>query len=121
MTSGLTVEGLRLRTILPETAAVTERGHLAIGGCDTADLLQRFGSPLYVFDEQTLREKCREYLREFRQRYPQTRVLYASKALLNLAIGTIVRQEGLGLDVVSGGELAVALAAGFPAADIYFH
>lgn len=121
MTQELTVEGLRLRSILPETAAVNEAGHLVIGGCDTLDLLRRFGSPLYVFDERTLREKCREYVREFGRRYPSSTVVYAAKAFINLAIAQIVNQEGLGLDVVSGGELAVALAAGFPADRIYFH
>ena len=112
---------LRLRTILPLTAEVNEQGHLAIGGCDAIDLLQRFGSPLYVFDEQTLRGQCREYLHEFRARLGDTRVLYASKAFINLAIATIMMQEGMGLDVVSGGELAVAMTAGFPAGEIHFH
>lgn len=121
MAGHLTAEGLRLRSILPLTATVNEQDHLALGGCDTLDLLQRFGSPLYVFDEQTIREKCREYLHEFRSRYPETSVLYASKAYLNLAISAIMEQEGMGLDVVSGGELAVALAAGFPAERIDFH
>ena len=121
MTGRMIAEELRLRSILPLTATVNEQDHLAIGGCDTLDLLQRFGSPLYVFDEQTIREKCREYLREFHSRYPNTSVLYASKAYLNLAIAAIMMQEGMGLDVVSGGELAVALAAGFPAERIDFH
>ena len=121
MAQGLAAESLRLRSILPETAAVHSSGHLAIGGCDTLELLRRFGSPLYVFDEQTLRGKCQEYLHEFRSRYPNTDVLYASKAFINLAIATIMHEEGMGLDVVSGGELAVALGAGFPAGRIYFH
>ena len=121
MAGRMLAEGLQLRTILPVTAMVNEQNHLAIGGCDTLDLVQRFGSPLYVFDEQTIRDKCREYLREFRARYPDTSVLYASKAYLNLAIAAIMKQEGMGLDVVSGGELAVALAAGFPAERIDFH
>lgn len=121
MTSLRAAEGLRLQSILPETSVVNQQGHLSIGGCDTLDLLGEFGSPLYVFDERTLRDKCREYLREFRSRYMDTSVLYASKAYLNLAIAGIMKQEGMGLDVVSGGELAVALAAHFPADQIYFH
>lgn len=121
MAQELTAEGLGLRSILPLTAAVNERGHLAIGGCDAIELLRRFGSPLYVFDERTLREKCREYRAEFDARYPDSSVVYAAKAFINLAIATIMQQEGLGLDVVSGGELAVALAAGFPAKRIFFH
>jgi diaminopimelate decarboxylase len=121
MTQELTAEGLRFRTILPSTTSVNPVGHLTIGGCDSLELLDEFGSPLYVFDEQTLREKCREYIAEFTSRYPETTVLYASKAFINLAIAQIIREEGLGLDVVSGGELAVALASGFPAAKLYFH
>jgi diaminopimelate decarboxylase len=121
MVDELTERALRLRSVLPATAAANAQGHLEIGGCDTIELLQRFGSPLYVFDEQTLRDKCREYLREFRACYPETTVLYACKAFINLAIATIMKQEGLGLDVVSGGELAVALAAGFPPDTIYVH
>jgi diaminopimelate decarboxylase len=118
MTTG---EAVRLGSILPITTSIGESGRLAFAGCDTADLLEQFGSPLYVFDEATLREKCREYLREFRSRYSDCSVLYASKAFINLAIAQIMQQEGLGLDVVSGGELAVALAAGVLASDIYFH
>jgi diaminopimelate decarboxylase len=121
MTQEATGTELRLGSILPETASLTATGHLAIGGCDSVELLREFGSPLYVFDERTLREKCREYLTEFSSRYHNVSVLYASKAYINLAIAEIVRQEGLGLDVVSGGELAVALKAGFPAERIYFH
>jgi len=121
MTRELTDAALGLRSILPLTASLSEAGRLALGGCDTVELLERYGSPLYVFDELTLRDKCREYLREFATRYPDCSVLYASKAFINLALAEIVLQEGLGLDVVSGGELAVALAVGFPAGRIYFH
>jgi diaminopimelate decarboxylase len=121
MTQELTARDLRLSSILPLTATVNESGHLAIGGCDAVDLLREFGSPLYVFDEVTLREKCREYVSEFGSRYADMSVLYASKAFINLAVATIVSEEGLGLDVVSGGELAVALRAGFPTEKIYFH
>jgi diaminopimelate decarboxylase len=121
MTQEATEAPLRLRGILPETAAISSAGHLALGGCDTLDLLREFGSPLYMFDERTLRDQCREHLTEFGSRYHDVSVLYASKAYINLAIAEIMRQEGLGLDVVSGGELAVALRAGFPPARITFH
>jgi diaminopimelate decarboxylase len=121
MTQELTADALRLRAILPVTAAVSKNGNLAIGGCDTIGLLREFGSPLYVFDELTLREKCREYVAEFGSRYHDVSVLYASKAFINLAIATIATQEGLGLDVVSGGELAVALRAGVPMERVHFH
>jgi len=108
-------------SIFPETAEVNAEGHLVIGGCDTVALAKQFGTPLYIYDEAGLREKCREFLRAFSVRYPQTRVIFASKAFLNRAVAGIIKEEGLGLDVVSGGELSTALAANFPAAQIYFH
>jgi diaminopimelate decarboxylase len=112
---------LPLASVLPLTAAVNEAGHLSLGGWDAIELLQRFGSPLYVFDETTLREQCRAFLREFRAIQPDTRVRYASKAYLGRALAALIKEEGLGLDVVSGGELAVALSVGFPATEIDFH
>ena len=95
--------------------------HLTLGGCDVADLAAEYGTPLYVFDEDTLRGMCREFAREFGSRYPDSRVAYASKAFVNPAIARLVAEEGLGLDVVSAGELAVAKAVDFPAERIYFH
>ena len=74
-----------LKDILPETAAVNNEGHLIIGGCDVVGLPGEFGTPLYLFDEATLRHKCREYRREFSERYPHTMVIYACKAFLNRA------------------------------------
>lgn len=110
-----------LATILPRTAAINEQGHLTIGAYDMVQLAHEFGTPLYVFDERELRETCREYLQEFRSRYPDTEVVYASKAYFGKAIARLIAEEGLAMDVVSGGELAVALAAGFPAERLYFH
>ena len=107
--------------IFPATAAVNERGHLSLGGCDVESLADEFGTPLYVFDEATLRGMCRSFVGEFTSRYANTRVLYASKAYVNPALARLVNEEGLGLDVVSGGELAVAVAAGVPMSDVYFH
>jgi diaminopimelate decarboxylase len=112
---------LRLQAVLPSTATVNERGHLAIGGCDTVDLAREFGTPLYLFDEQHLRDQARAFVRSFTRRNPDTMVAYASKAYTGLAILKLVAEEGLGLDVVSGGELAVALAAGFPPERIHLH
>jgi diaminopimelate decarboxylase len=116
-----TTELLRLSSVLPEGAGVNGAGHLQLGGCDSLALLQSYGSPLYVLDEQTLRRQCRRFIEEFGGRYHDVGVLYASKAFANVAIARIVAEEGLGLDVVSGGELAVALRAGFPAERVYFH
>lgn len=107
-------------TIFPRTTQV-RRGRLSIGGCDAQELTREFGSPLYVFDETELRETCREYVHAFTSRHADTAIAYASKAYLSRFMASIARDEGIGLDVVSGGELAVALAAGFPAARCHFH
>jgi len=107
--------------LLPDTAGVSGKGHLAIGGCDMVELANEFGTPLYVFDEATLRQMCAEYRLEFGQHYPDTLVLYAAKAFLNRALASILKEEGLGLDIVSGGELAIAMSVDFPPDKIYFH
>jgi diaminopimelate decarboxylase len=107
--------------ILPRTAGATPEGHLTIGGCDAVDLAREFGTPLYVFDEVELREGCREWLGEFRSRHEETTVIYAAKAYLNRALARLIAEEGLGLDVASGGELAIACAAEFPMERVYFH
>jgi diaminopimelate decarboxylase len=103
------------------TAEVNKQGHLIIGGCDVVDLAEEFGTPLYLFDEFTLRHKCREFKDEFRKFYPDTLVIYASKAVLNSALALIFKEEGLGLDVVSGGELSIAHSVDFPLDKVYFH
>ena len=107
--------------ILPLTAEADAEGCLAIGGCDLRDLAERFGTPLYVYDEQTIREACRGYRRAFEAQLPSVRVLYAAKAWLSPALARILVEEGLGMDVVSGGELYTALAGGMPAEQIGFH
>jgi diaminopimelate decarboxylase len=116
-----TADPLILHSVLPQTAAVSDAGHLSVGDCDTLALLREYGSPLYVLDEATLRAQCREFAGEFSGRYHDVSVVYASKAFANVAIAKIVAEEGLGLDVVSGGELAVALRATFPSDRIFFH
>ena len=100
--------------LFPATAAVNEKGHLAVGGCDSVALAGEFGTPLYVFDEAGLRQRCAMFRDEFEKRYPEVTVLYAAKAFMARAMVQLVREEGLGLDVVSGGELGIARAAGFP-------
>ena len=107
--------------LFPITASVSDEGHLVLGGCDTVGLASEFGTPLYVFDEDTLRGMCREFLSEFKGRYANTRIVYASKAFVNPALANLMSGEGLGIDVVSGGELAVARAVGFPPDGVYFH
>jgi diaminopimelate decarboxylase len=120
MTTGTEIDA-DLRPVLPLTAKVNAAGHLSIGGCDAVGLAREFGTPLYVFDEADLRDRCREYLREFSSRLPDVGVLYASKAYIGKALAQLLADEGLGLDVVSGGELAIARIAEFPLDRVYFH
>jgi len=84
-------------------------------------LAEQYGTPLYVFDERTLRDRCHQSFAEFRSRYPATDVIYACKAFSNRALLRLLREEGLGCDVVSAGEMHVALAAGVAPKDIYLH
>ena len=107
--------------LFPVTAGVNDSDHLTLGGCDTIELAAEFGTPLHVYDEDTLRGMCRAFVEEFTSRYSNTKVVYASKAFINPALARIINEEGLGLDVVSGGELAIANAVGFPTENIYFH
>ena len=106
--------------VQPVTAAVNEAGHLVLGGIACPDLAQRFGTPLWVLDEQTVLSAMAAYKRGLTG-YPDATVLYAGKAFLCLAMCHLIRREGLGLDVVSLGELHTAGAAGIPAERIYFH
>ena len=103
--------------LLPATAAVSADGRLSVGGCDLGQLAERFGTPLFVYDEAHLRARCREYVAAF----GADGVAYAGKAFLCRAMVRLVADEGLHLDVATGGELHVALSAGFPAARIVFH
>ncbi len=108
-------------SFFPLGSTIDDTGHLIIGGCDAVELAKEYGTPLYVFAEDDIRDRAREFKREFGERYATTRVVFAGKACLNRAIVKIIAEEGLGLDVVSGGELEIARAAGFPMSDIYFH
>lgn len=105
---------------LQGTMRINKAGHLEIGGVDTLDLAREFGTPLYVLDEEAFRENCRK-LKEAFASAGDTQVIYASKALCTMATCLLVKEEGMGLDVVSGGELHTALAADFPVEKIYFH
>lgn len=112
---------ISLQKVFPDTAVLDAGPDLIIGGCTAADLAAAYGTPLYALDEATIRNRCRSYRQEFDRRCPGAQVLYASKAYINPALAQIFAEEGLGLDVVSGGELAVAAAAQFPMARVYFH
>jgi len=106
--------------IQPGTATVNERGHLSIGGCDTVELALQFGTPLWILDEKTICQAADAVLAGLAD-YPDARVLYAGKAFLCLAMCHLVRRLGLGLDVVSPGELYTAEKAKFPPELIYLH
>ncbi len=107
----------------PVTAhTANDNGALWLGGCLATTLAQEYGTPLYIFDEETLRSQARAYREALAAYYPSTaQAAYASKAYLCTAIAQLFAEEGLDLDVVSGGELYVALRAGFPAERIHFH
>ncbi|MBP0981869.1 MAG: diaminopimelate decarboxylase, partial [Oscillospiraceae bacterium] len=101
---------------------VNEAGHLTIGGADTVELANKFGTPLYVFDEATIRKAMREYNESIKKFYGgKGLVAYASKAFSCKEIYRIAKSEGCGIDTVSRGELYTALAAGFPAENIIYH
>lgn len=103
------------------TSRINSAGHLEIGGCDSTKLAEEFGTPLYVYDEQLIRDKCRSFMQAFRESGFSFQVAYASKAFCTMAMCKLIEEEGLALDVVSAGELYTALAAGFPAEHIHFH
>jgi diaminopimelate decarboxylase len=102
--------------LLPDTAAVGGDGWLSVGGCSTADLVAEFGTPLFAYDEDHLRARCREAVEAF-----PDGAAYATKAFLCRAMARLAHEEGLALDVASGGELHVALAAGVPGDRLVLH
>ncbi len=104
------------RHLLPDTATVDGAGCLVVGGCDVHELAERFGTPLFVYDEAHLRGRCREAVRAF-----PDGATYATKAFLCRAMAALAHQEGMTLDVATGGELHVALAAGVPAERLVLH
>ena len=106
--------------VFPITTAINDDGHLEVGGCDVTSLAREFGTPLYVFDEATLRNQATGFLDSFRSRYPESRVVYACKAFINVPLARYLAGLGLGFDVVSGGEVAVLRAAGVDLATVDF-
>jgi len=103
------------------TQQIGDDGHLEVGGCDTVELVNEFGTPLYVMDEMHLRQRCREYRESFTERLTAATICFASKALTTTAICRIVEQEGLALEVSTAGELYTAIQAGFPPERILLH
>ena len=103
--------------LLPDSARVEADGSLSIGGCSVAELAEQFGTPLFIYDEEHIRARCREAVAAF----GVDQVIYASKAFLCTAMARLISEEGLLLDVASGGELFVALHAGVPASRCVLH
>src|SRR5579871_3999297 len=103
--------------LFPITYRVNARGHMEVGGCDLVDLALEHGTPLYVYDEETVRQRAREFVDAMAG---AGEVLYSAKAFASPLFLRLIAEEGLGLDVVSAGELHLALRSGFPAERIYF-
>ncbi|CAN5195705.1 diaminopimelate decarboxylase [soil metagenome] len=102
--------------LLPDSAGVGDRGQLIVAGCDTLELAAEFGTPVFAYDEQHLRKRCREAVTAFGRH-----ATYASKAFLCRAMARLAHEEGMSMDVATGGELAVSLAAGVPPDRIHLH
>jgi diaminopimelate decarboxylase len=94
---------------------------LLFDGCNMVEMAKKYGTPVYVMSETAIVERCEEIRRDFLERYPNTRAVFASKAFQTLEICRIVTREGLGIDAVSGGEIYTAYKAGVPMEHVYFH
>src|SRR5688572_20189995 len=117
----LTTHHVETSPVFPAGSRVNERGHLEIGGCDVVDLAAEFGTPAYIYAEDDLRARAQAYVDAFRSRTDDFEVLYASKAAPITAIYRLFAELGLSVDVASGGELTMALAAGYDPERIYLH
>lgn len=107
------------QSIMPLTRKIANN-RLEIGGCDTIELVEKYGSPLYVIDEHTLRSICKDYKNAFKN-YPKVNMMYASKALCTIATSQIISSEGFGFDVVSAGEIYTVYKAGVDMSKVLFN
>src|SRR5579863_293989 len=109
--------------LLPDTATLSFEGILHLAGHSVTELAEKYGTPLYIFDRLTIKNACKHYQQAFQQYYTasETQILYASKAYLSPRIARLLAEQGIGLDVVSGGELQVARRADFPLQHVSFH
>jgi diaminopimelate decarboxylase len=107
--------------VYPRGSRVNEAGHLEVGGCDVVELAREHGTPAYIYSEDDIRSRAREYVRAFSQRTDNYEIVFASKAMPATAMDRLMADEGLSVDVASGGELHTALAAGVPGKRIHFH
>ncbi|MCL2475068.1 MAG: diaminopimelate decarboxylase [Chloroflexi bacterium] len=111
----------KILSIFPITAKVGDDGCLSIGDVDITSLVAQYGTPLYVYDENTLRYMCQEYQNLFAKELPDVAVAFAGKAFMCKALATLLEEEGLSLDIISQGELAMAVAGGFNPKRMYLH
>lgn len=113
----------KLQTLLPDSASFSSTGVFHIAGHALPDLARQYGTPLYIFDRATIVRACQEYTRAFREVYQasESLVLYASKAYLAPLLARLIAEQGMGLDVVSGGELLLAQRVNFPLERVSFH
>ena len=102
--------------------SINEKGHLALAGCDTVELAEKYGTPLYLLDADRIRERCRTYRTALKAAFGDSaNALYASKAASFVGMYRLMKEEGMGVDVVSSGEIFAAVRAGFPMENAYFH
>src|SRR6058998_2302158 len=111
----------QLSHVYPLGSRLNERGRLEVGGCDAIELAGRFGTPAYVYAEDDMRARARAYLEAFASRTDDFEVIYGSKALAITAAYRLMHEEGLSIDVASGGELYLALRAGVDPGRIFMH
>ena len=104
----------------PITLKTNDNGNLSIGGCDLTELAEKYGTPLYVLDEETIRAVCRDYKKAF-SKYKKVRMMYASKALCTMGTSVLISSEGFGFDVVSGGEIYTLYKAGIDMSNVLFN
>lgn len=104
----------------PITLKTNDNGNLSIGGCDLTELAEKYGTPLYVLDEETIRAVCRDYKKAF-SKYKKVRMMYASKALCTMGTSILISSEGFGFDVVSGGEIYTLHKAGIDMSNVLFN
>ena len=107
--------------LILDNLSVNEKGHLAFANLDTVMLAKKYGTPLYLMDENKIRKRCKEYINALNKYFNNAKPLYASKAAAFKRIYEIVNEENMLVDVVSGGEFYTAIKAGFPAEKIFFH
>ena len=108
------------QSLKPLTAKINEAGNLEIGGCDLVELAEKYGTPLYVIDEKTLRAVCADYKKAFKK-YPKVNMMFASKALCTMGTSAILDSEGFGFDVVSAGEIYTVYKAGVDMSKVLFN